>query len=820
MSGATKTTPMMAQWHACKAKAGDALLFFRLGDFYEAFYEDAKTVAAALDLTLTQRQGVPMCGVPWHTAEGYIDRLVSKGYRVAVAEQMEDPKKTKGMVRREIVRFVTPGTLVNSSLLEEKNHNFICALTRVGAIFGLASLDLTTTFFQVSEWEDEKELLGELFRLRPSEIVVSNRFHEKHLTLFKKSGDTPLVLLDEWHFDHQIAYSYLTRHFQVHHLDGFGLKGMVGAINAAGALLAYLQEKLSLPTSHIQIVAPYFPNETLLLDEITQKNLELTESVDGSAKSTLLSAIDRTKTAMGGRRLREWLKKPLLSVEEIGRRQDAVEALVAANELGPLEEELKEIRDLERLTMKITTGFAGPRDLLAWAASLEHIAPIKERIDKIGSELLFSCGKPLVDLKEMRLLIKNGLVAEPPARLTDGKIFREGYSAQLDELRLLAKGGKEWLASYQAELKESTGIKNLKIGFNKIFGYYIEVSKGQAEAMPATFQRRQTLVNAERFVSPLLQEYENKVLSAEEQMVALEEELFCSLREKAASYGTLVFEMARALADIDVLCSFARVAKELNLTRPVVDSSEKLEIVGGRHLVIEKALGKERFIPNDLELDGKNERLMLITGPNMAGKSTFIRQSALIVIMAQMGSFVPASRAHIGIVDRIFTRIGASDDLARGQSTFMVEMSETARILNHATNRSLVILDEIGRGTSTYDGVAIAWAVAEYLLTSEGRSAKTLFATHYWELTELENAVPGAINYHAAVQEWNEEIIFLHKIIKGIADRSYGIHVARLAGLPFQVITRAQMILKKLESRKDPLRRDKRAANEMQLTLF
>lgn len=792
-------TPMMQQWQACKQAAKNAVLLFRMGDFYEAFHEDAEILAEALDLTLTKRQGIPMAGVPWHTCETYIDRLVNKGYRVAIAEQTEDPKHAKGLVKREIVRFITPGTVVN---LPDTAHNFIASIAQVGSIFGLAFLDLTTATFQVVEFEGSRELLNELYRLRPSEILTLEAFQKKHPTLIKELDNTTLSLGAPWQFEHRTAYAYLTDHFQVHHLDGFGLKAMVAAINAAGGLLAYIHDTLSLPISHIRDIKPFSASESLALDRVSQRNLELTESLHGSPKHTLMGVLDQTYTPMGKRLLRQWIKRPLLDIKEIQTRLDAVEAYYQSPEqLATLRQKLRGVRDLERLMMRIVAGYATPRDLLALGISLQNSDPIRP----LPPELLALAQR-----------VHNALVSEPPVRITEGNIFRDGYHAELDELRALTKGGKEWLARYQTKIKEETGIKNLKVSYNKVFGYYIEVSKGQADLMPDSFQRRQTLVNSERFISPVLKEYETKVLSAEERIHALEQALFQKLREELATFEPIVFGIAHEIARLDVLASLALVAKQHDYCRPIVDKSDCLHLEEGRHPVVEAA-HKENFIPNETRLDHK-ERLMLITGPNMAGKSTYIRQVALIVIMAQIGSFVPCSKAHIGLVDKIFTRIGASDDLSRGQSTFMVEMSETANILNNVSERSLVILDEIGRGTSTYDGVAIAWSVAEHLLKTH---AKTLFATHYWELTDLEEVFEGAINYHATVREEHDEIVFMHKIAPGGTDRSYGIHVARLAGLPLSVIGRAHEILQKLETRKESqTQRLKKTSKERQLTLF
>lgn len=799
-----KASPMMIQWHACKRMAKDALLLFRLGDFYEAFYDDAHVLARELDLTLTKRQEIPMSGVPFHASEAYIDKLVGKGYRVAIAEQVEDPKKTKGLVKREIVRVVTPGTLINSNLLSDKSHNFFAALTQTGHQFGLAFLDLTTGEFWISEFANERDLLNEIYRLHPAEFLVSNKFKEKHQELFNEMRQTYTFLVntqEEWHFEHRAAYDFLISHFKVHTLDGFGLHDLVAAINAAGALLQYLQDSLCLSIQHIQEIRPYSTSHFLSLDRMTQRNLELTHSLqDGSRRNTLLSVLDRTCTPMGGRLMRHWVKQPLLSVKEIGKRQEAVQAFIDHWQTTThLKEQLIQVRDLERLMMKISSGYANPRDLLALAQSLMPIAQIKALLLTLPSTFIQEEAHKLECLPELIQLITSAIVDEPPLRMGEGKIFRDGTHQELDELREISRDSKAWIARYQNLVREQTGIKTIKVGFNKMFGYYIEVSRGQADKMPDTFLRRQTLVNAERYISPELKDYESKVLTAEERINAIESELFQTLREETARYAKPVFHLAHALARLDCIRSFAETAKEHHYTRPVVDEGDILDIEEGRHPVIEFSCMREKFIPNNTYLDQDENRLLLITGPNMAGKSTYLRQTALIVIMAQLGAFVPAKRAHIGLIDKVFTRIGASDDLSRGQSTFMVEMIETANILNNATSRSLVILDEIGRGTSTYDGISIAWSVAEYLLTTEGQMAKTLFATHYWELTKLEGKIPGAINYHVAVQEVNDQIIFLRKIVKGGTDKSYGIHVGRLAGLPPPVIQRAKEILSHLE---------------------
>lgn len=833
------TSPMMLQWEACKQAAGSAVLLFRMGDFYEAFYEDAITLSRELELTLTKRQSIPMAGMPYHASENYIDRMVGKGYRIAIAEQTEDPKKTKGLVKREVVRVVTPGTVITSSLLSEKSNNYFAAITRVGSFYGLAVLDLTTADFRVSEFEGEQDLLNEIFRLHPAEFLISEKFAHKHATLISDIKQAYQCLVnthEDWHFEHQVAHDFLASHFRVHSLDGFGLKGLVAPINAAGALLNYLNEVLSLSIDHIQSIHTYSTTQFMSIDRTTQRNLELTEPLhEGSRKHTLLGLLDKTKTSMGGRLLRHWIKQPLLNIQDIKKRQDAIHVFMRhptmLEQLGFL---LNDVRDIERLMIRISSGYASPRDLVALRMSFEPIDRIKNLLKTLsGSELIEQEEQQLDSLPAMTTLIAHAIVDEPPLRITDGRIFRDGYHSELDELRSISRDSQSWMADYQMKLKEETGIKTLKVGYNRQSGYYIEVSKGQSERMPDSFQRRQTLTNAERYITPELKEYESKVLTAEDRIAAIENDLFTAIRLAIGEYSRQVMSIAQALAKLDCIRSLAEMARAHNYTRPVVDESSVLHIAEGRHPVIEAANQSEKFIPNDTLLDGDTNRLFIITGPNMAGKSTYIRQVALIALMAQMGAFVPAKAAHIGIVDKIFTRIGASDDLSRGQSTFMVEMTETANILNNATSRSLVILDEIGRGTSTYDGISIAWAVAEQLLLAEGKTAKTLFATHYWELTKLEGKIPGAVNYNVAVQENADNIIFLRKIIRGGTDKSYGIHVARLAGLPSSVISRAREILVHLEEnsnrqyafepskpKRAALVRSKTTSNEIQLSFF
>lgn len=808
----------MAQWHACKKKAASCILFFRLGDFYEAFYDDAILIAKELDLTLTKRQEIPMAGVPFHASEGYIDKLVSKGHKVAIAEQMEDPKDVKGLVKREVVRVVTPGTVVSSLLLSEKSNHFLASITGIGEIHALSVLDLTTADFKAMEFESAKSLADELCRLSPKEILISEKWEAKHKELvveFKIQLGASITLKEEWQFDHNHTCDVLLRHFHVHNLDGFGLKGMPAAINAAGAILHYVKEELNLSTNHITSITKEHLSNYMQLDRSTQRNLELFESLQGEKKShTLLKVLDLTETPMGGRLLKRWLAHPLLNVQEIHRRQEGIAAFLKCCKTQEISSHLSEIRDLERLMMRIETGYASPRDLAALRFSLEHVPPLSDLLEVVGEEEMTLAKEDILDIQALVVMLQDSLVEAPPLRLSDGGIFQTGFHPELDSLKAIQTDSHAWVAAYQVKLKEETQIKTLKVGYTGAFGYYIEVSKGQAGRIPESFQRRQTLVNAERFITPELKEFEHQVLHAQERILKLELELFQALREEITSYAKQVRRVAEKIAQMDVLLSLALVARKYNYVRPQVDAGDIFHVVQGRHPVIE-TLAHEDYIPNDVFLNENQQRLYLITGPNMAGKSTFIRQVALICILAQIGSFVPAKQAHIGIVDKVFSRIGASDDLSRGQSTFMVEMTETANILHSATNRSLVILDEIGRGTSTYDGIAIAWAVAEYLRKEPGKQAKTLFATHYSELIDLEKEVPGVVNYHVAVHESERGIVFLRKIVKGGTDKSYGIHVAKLAGVPPAALKRAAAMLQKLEKATG-----KTTPKEKQLSLF
>lgn len=796
MTQEKSTTPMMEQWNHCKEKAKDALLFFRLGDFYEAFYEDAKVIAKELSLTLTKRQSIPMCGVPFHTCESYIDKLVNKGYKIAIAEQVEDPKQAKGIVERKVVRFVTPGTTFSSSSLKDNTNNYFASLCQIGSRFGLAFIDITTSEFKVMEFDSFTELSQELHRIRPSELLVSKSFHQAHsLSLEELSHhfSYSMNIKDKWLFDHQIALAKLHSHFKSP-LESFGLKGMSAAMNAAGALLIYLEEEL------FQNIAPMDSIQTetfatyMKIDHSSMKNLEIIES---PSEYTLLKLIDHTLTAMGGRLLKKWISHPLSDLKTISQRLNSVEHITKhLDQMDLIRSCLENIKDLERLIMKIMHGMCTPRDLHYLAISLEEVGTIKQEASFFKTPLLETLFVKIHDFSSLCNTVLNALTFPAPIRIQEQEVFQEGYNSELDELRSLCKNSKYWMSEYQNELRESLQIKTLKVGFTKVFGYYIDVSKGQAHKVPPFFQRRQTLVNSERFTTDELKEHEIKILNAEENIQILQERLYQDLKQEVQSYTSQIQETAKAIAQLDILLSFAKLSIDCDYVKPDVNTSKEIHIEKGRHPVVEIATGKNYFISNDTNL--LEDSLCLITGPNMSGKSTYIRQVAILVILAQIGCFVPASSASIGIVDQLFSRIGASDDLSKGQSTFMVEMSETANILNHATDRSLVILDEIGRGTSTYDGISIAWSVCEYLLQ---KKIKTLFATHYWELTDLEKVYPGAKNYQVCVEENEKEIIFLHKIIEGGTDKSYGIHVAKLAGIPPTVVQKAKQMLKELEAK-------------------
>ncbi|MBE6402652.1 MAG: DNA mismatch repair protein MutS [Lentisphaerae bacterium] len=801
-----KLTPMMQQYQAAKAEIpADAILLFRLGDFYEMFFDDAVKASAIMELTLTKRQGYPMCGFPWHALDSQLPRLLNAGVKVAIAEQLEDPKLAKGIVKRAITRIITPGTVIDSSILKPQVSNFLAALNWVKKRCALAYLDISTGEFNVIEFDSLPALESELSRIAAGECLVPANCMEKWQMEGKLPGSRSKIMfteVDEWVFATEFARDALLRHFNILSLDGLGCRELTAGIGAAAAVLHYASENLRQEISHIKRLKVCKSGNYMELDAISQRNLELVEPMYGSDKSvTLLGALDKTSTPMGSRLLREWILRPLYEKSAIDSRLDAVDVLRGDPfALSEIVETLGVVRDLERITGRLNLGTANARDLAALAVSLEILPGIKALLEEFDVPLLREIENQIVPLPELASEINKALNDELPLTIADGGIIRTGYHAGLDELRRAATEGKGWLANIQNREQERTGIKSLKVKYNSVFGYYIEVSKSNLALVPEDYVRKQTLVNAERFITPELKELESKILGAEEKAKALELELFQALRVMALQHTLEIQNTARVIAVLDVLCSFAECARERHYIRPEITEDDRLCITGGRHPVLEINMQSENFVPNDCLLDGDCNRMMLITGPNMAGKSTYIRQTALLTVMAQIGSFIPADRAEIGLVDRIFTRVGAADDLARGQSTFMVEMVETANILNYATPRSLVILDEIGRGTSTFDGLSIAWAVAEYLHDDEHCRCRTQFATHYHELTQLAEEKRGVNNYNIAVREYGDRIIFLRQIVPGATDRSYGIHVAQLAGLPKEVIKRAGAILNDLES--------------------
>lgn len=809
-------TPMMRQYLDLKELAKESLLLFRMGDFFEAFYEDAVTLANLCDLTLTKRGNIAMSGVPCASLEPTVDRLTAAGLRVAIADQMEKPDKKKLLLKREIVRIVTPGTTISS--LEAKKNHFLVSLSQVGTTIGLAVLDLSTSEFRVTEFEEEKSLFDELLRLEPAEILLQEKLKEKQTLLFKEMNyfiKCIYTIRPAIYFEHRLCYQTLKAHFRLTQLDSLGMKAQVAAINAAGALLTYVKEDLKLPSEHIRTLKPYTREGILSLNQTARRHLELTESMYDK-KNSLFSFIDHTSTPMGARLLKQWLEQPSKDLNTIHARQDAVERLVyLPSQLNNLRQSLKGIKDILRLMMKVTAKWAVPKELIQLKHSFEKLPEIRQIITPLASKLYEVLASELSDLEDLTDLLKRALLEEP-AKVGEGPVFQKGYSPLLDEFTELSQHSAQSLTSYQNELREQTGAKSLKVSYNRVFGYYIEVSRKQALLLDKTFIKKQTLVNSERFTTEKLQQMETKILEAEEKKELLEKELYEQLLATIANRYDEIFQLAQTIAQIDVLQSLAQCSYLHQWVKPYLDSSQKLEILEGRHPLIENKL--DSFIPNNTYLDEK-EQIMVITGPNMAGKSTYIRQVALIVILAHMGSFIPAKSAHIGIIDQIFTRIGASDDLNRGQSTFMVEMSETAHILHHATNRSLIILDEVGRGTSTYDGLAIAISSIEYLAQTPGKKAKTLFATHYFELTELESRLYGVVNYHATMQELDDEITFLYSIVKGKATKSYAIFVAKLAQMPPQVVQRALEILETLEDKKSKQKCNKKRIHH-QLLLF
>ncbi len=784
-------TPMMQQYRRMRQEVpSDALMFFRLGDFFELFFEDAKVASALLDLTLTQRHGTPMCGIPFHTSEGYIARLIKLGKRVAICDQMEAAIPGQ-MVRREITQIISPGSVLDSNLLSSNANNYCAAISEVSGRYGLAYLDLSTGEFRAGELEQWEGVEETLSRINGSEVIIPS---ESKFPEVERSHP-----YEAWTFAPENARFTLLEQFKVQSLDGFGLTPHLAAIGAAGALVHYVTHELRRSLSHVPRIATFQREDLLILDPMTRRNLELVEPLrEAKTDTTVLKAIDRTATSGGGRLLRQWLLQPLRNLGELKARQGSV-AYFSIHELERerIRSYLREVKDLERLIARLALNSGNARDLVALKQSLKPIPELKSVLQSIEIPMIQSLGTQLVPQENLVDLLERSIMEEPPMAMKEGGIIREGYRPELDELRSASTQGKEWLARLQTQEQERTGIKSLKIRYNQVFGYYIEITKSHLNSVPADYTRKQTLVNAERFITPELKEMEGKILGAEERSRQLEYEFFLELRQSAVAQMGEIQLTAAALSALDVLAGWGALAQEQNYVRPELEESSRLEIEEGRHPVIEQILLNERFVPNDTLLDSHKSRTMILTGPNMAGKSTYIRQVALISILAHTGSFVPAKKAVVGLLDRVFTRVGASDDLSRGQSTFMMEMTETANILNHATEKSLVILDEIGRGTSTFDGLSIAWSVAEYL--HQKIQSKTLFATHYHELTELAQLLPAVRNYHVAVREWNEQVIFLRKIVEGGTDKSYGIQVARLAGLPPTVLERAKEILRNLE---------------------
>ena len=800
-------TPMMKQYMETKSQYRDCILFYRLGDFYEMFFDDALTASRELEITLTgkncgQEERAPMCGVPYHAVEGYLNRLVSKGYKVAICEQVEDPKTAKGIVKREVVRIVTPGTNLDTQALDESRNNYIMCIVYIADRYGVSVADITTGDYFVTEFTDSGKLMDEICRFAPSEIICNEAFYMSGMDLdgMKDRLGITIYSLDAWYFDDAVCRQKLLDHFKVSSFAGLGLADYDCGVISAGALLQYLLETQKNELSNLTHITPYAAGKYMMLDSSTRRNLELCETLrEKQKKGSLLWVLDKTKTAMGARTLRKYVEQPLIEKAEIERRLDAVQEL---KEQAISREELREymgpVYDLERLITRISYGTANPRDLTAFRTSLEMLPPIRLILQDMRCSLLGEICEDLDPLEDLCSLIMDAIREDPPIAMKEGNIIRDGYNEEVDKLRRAKSDGKDWLAKLENEEREKTGIKNLRIKYNKVFGYYLEVTNSYKDMVPDYYTRKQTLANAERYITPELKELEDMILGAEDKLYALEYEIYTEVRETVAAQVERIQQTARAVAALDVFASLALTAERNNYTRPKINEKGVIDIKEGRHPVVEQMIPNDMFISNDTYLDDKKHRISIITGPNMAGKSTYMRQTALIALMAQVGSFVPAQSANIALSDRIFTRVGASDDLASGQSTFMVEMTEVANILRNATSKSLLILDEIGRGTSTFDGLSIAWAVVEYISDSRLLGAKTLFATHYHELTELEGKIDNVNNYCIAVKEKGDDIVFLRKIVKGGADKSYGIQVAKLAGVPDLVISRAKEIVEEL----------------------
>lgn len=800
-------TPMMQQYVETKKQYSDCILFYRLGDFYEMFFDDAITVSRELEITLTGKncgleERAPMCGVPYHAVDSYLSRLVAKGYKVAICEQMEDPATAKGLVKREVVRIVTPGTTVDPQALDETKNNYIMCVAYIGDSYGVSVADVTTGEYFVTEIGDSGMLFDEITHLMPSELICNEAFYMSGMDLDDLKGRLGITIyaLDAWYFDDAICRRTLEEHFKVSSMESLGIGDFDSGVIGAGALLVYLKETQKTDLVQLSHLTRYVTGRYMVLDSSTRRNLELSETLrEKQKRGSLLWVLDKTKTAMGARMLRKQLEQPLIDKKQIEKRLDAVEELL---DNAICREEMREyltpVYDLERLLSKITYKSANPRDLTAFYSSLSMLPHIRCILEDLQSPLLKEILGKMDALEDICDLIGRAICEDPPLAMKEGDIIREGYSEEVDRLRNAKTEGKDWLAKLEEEEREKTGIKNLRIKYNKVFGYYLEVTNSFKNLVPDYYTRKQTLANAERYITPRLKELEDTILGAEDKLYALEYELYCEVRDTIGKEVVRIQNTAKAVAQLDMLASLAVVAERNRYVRPKINEKGVINIKDGRHPVVEQMIPNDMFIANDTYLDDRKDRISIITGPNMAGKSTYMRQTALIVLMAQVGSFVPASSADIGIVDRIFTRVGASDDLASGQSTFMVEMTEVANILRNATRHSLLILDEIGRGTSTFDGLSIAWAVVEHISNTKLLGAKTLFATHYHELTELEGKIDNVHNYCVAVKEKGDDIVFLRKIVKGGADRSYGIQVAKLAGVPDPVIERAKEIAEEL----------------------
>ena len=800
-------TPMMQHYLKTKEENKDCILFYRLGDFYEMFFEDAKIASKELELTLTGKscgleERAPMCGVPFHAADTYINRLVAKGYKVAICEQVEDPKLAKGIVKREVIRIVTPGTNIDMQSLDETKNNYIMSIVYLADKYGVATCDVTTGDFFVTEVDSERKLLDEMNKYAPSEVICNEAFYMSGVDIedMKNRLSIAVSSLDAWYFGDELAKETLLSHFKVASLQALGLEDYDCGVISAGALLKYLYDTQKNSMEHILAIHPYSIGKFLILDSSTRRNLELVETLrEKQKRGSLLWVLDKTKTAMGARLLRSYVEQPLIEKAEIIKRQKFIETLnKQAITRDEFREYLNPIYDLERLITRISYQTANPRDLIAFRNSIEMLPPIRTLLADVDCALADEIKADFDCLEDLYELIESSIQEEPPISVREGDIIKDGYNEEVDRLRSAKTQGKSWLADVEAKEREKTGIKNLRIKYNKVFGYYLEVTNSFKDQVPDYYVRKQTLTNAERYITPELKELEDTILGAEDRLVSLEYELFRQVRQQIGDNVLRILKTAKAIAKLDVFASLALVAQQNNYCKPKINESGTIDIKNGRHPVVEKMIPNGMFIDNDTYLDNGKNRISIITGPNMAGKSTYMRQTALIVLMAQIGSFVPAESANIGIVDRIFTRVGASDDLASGQSTFMVEMNEVANILRNATSDSLLILDEIGRGTSTFDGLSIAWAVVEHISNPKLLGAKTLFATHYHELTELEGKLDNVNNYCIAVKEKGDTIVFLRKIVKGGADKSYGIQVAKLAGLPESVIDRANEIVNEL----------------------